>query len=256
MTENNITFKQGNCFEKMKDIKSNSIDLILTDPPYNATQNSWDKEIIDLSKLWKEFDRLIKPNGVIIFFGNQPFTSKLIMSNLKDFRYTLVWEKNRASDFLNSKKKILKIHEDIVIFYKNTPCTYNPQFSYSTPYKKVKANTQETVDKNTNYNEYKSPEVIQSEDGKRYPTTVLKFPRVERPIHPTQKPVPLLEYLIKTFSNEGDMILDPFSGSGSTLRACENTNRSAIGIELDAKYVSMWHGVVEEDEDEGEEFSI
>lgn len=255
MMTDNIKFIQGNCFERMKNISNNSIDLILTDPPYNATQNSWDKEVINLSLLWDEIDRIIKPNGVAIFFSCQPFTSKLIMSNLKDFRYTLVWKKNRPSDFLNSKKKVLKIHEDIVIFYKSTPCTYNPQFSYSTPYKKVKANTQETIDKNTNYNNYKSPEIIQSEDGRRYPTTVLEFSRVERPIHPTQKPVPLLEYLIKTFSNEGDMLLDPFAGSGSTLTACENTKRKVLGIELDEKYVNMWNESILE-YDDGEEFTI
>lgn len=243
-----MEFIVGDCFEKMKDIPDKSIDMILTDPPYGLTKNSWDKEI-PLDLLWNEYNRIIKDTGVIAIFSNQPFTSKLILSNEKNFKYTLVWEKNKFSDFLNAKKKILKIHEDICVFYKKTPSTYNPQFSYKEPYKKVnhsaKINTNAQIPcpttNQTNYNEYSEQPVIESKDGRRYPTSVLKFNRVERPNHPTQKPVPLLEYLIKTFTNENDLVLDTFAGVGSTFFACQNTSRKCICIELMEKYVELFN---------------
>lgn len=230
-----IKLINGDCFIEMKKIKEKTVDLILCDLPYGITKNKWDI-VLDMDKLWLEYDRIIKDNGIIVLFGNQPFTSRLIMSNLKMFRYTLVWEKNKFSDFLNAKKKILKIHEDIIIFYKKSGI-YNPQFTYDKPYKRT--NSQKSIDKQTNYNNYKEKKDIESKDGKRYPTSVLYFERVEKGYHPTQKPVKLLEYLIKTYSNENCLVLDNCMGVGSTAIACKNTNRRFIGIEIDEKYYEI-----------------
>lgn len=224
------------CLIKMKSIASKSIDMILCDLPYGMTKNKWDKKI-PLDILWNDYSRIIKDNGAIILFGSQPFTSELVMSNKKMFRYSLVWEKNKFSDFLNANRKPMKIHEDIVVFYKKSP-TYNPQYTYSTPYSRH--NTQDAVDKQTNYGKHSMNKIINT-DGRRLPTTVLKFNRIERPEHPTQKPIELLEWLIKTYSKENDIILDNCMGVGSTGVACFNTNRKFIGIELDKIYYDIAH---------------
>jgi site-specific DNA-methyltransferase (adenine-specific) len=229
-----IDLRKGDCLELMKDIPDKSIDAIIADLPYGMTKNNWDS-VLPVDKLWEEYNRIIKDNGAIILFGNQPFSSTLIMSNLKMFRYSLVWEKNKFSDFLNAKRKPMKIHEDILIFYKKQP-TYNIQYWYGEPYKRW--NTQEAVDKQTNYGNHKL-NVSESKDGKRLPTTVLKFNRVERPSHPTEKPIDLMEWLIKTYTNENDTVLDNTMGSGTTGVACINTNRNFIGMELDDKYFEI-----------------
>lgn len=228
--EKKISLFEGDCLNIMPRIGDKSIDLILCDLPYGITRNKWDV-VVPFADLWLEYNRIIKDNGAIVLFGNQPFTSKLILSNMKNFRYSLVWEKNKFSDFLNAGRKPLKIHEDIVLFYKKQP-TYNPQYWYSTPYERW--NTQEAVDKQTNYGSHKQNRV--KSEGRRLPTTVLKFNRVERPKHPTQKPVDLLEWLIRSYSNEGDTVLDNCMGVGSTGLASKNTNRPFIGIELDKNY--------------------
>jgi site-specific DNA-methyltransferase (adenine-specific) len=224
----------GDCLVEMKNIETKSVDLILCDLPYGMTKNSWDA-IIPFEKLWTEYNRIIKDNGAIVLFGSQPFTSIMITSNLDMFRYSLVWEKNKFSDFLNAKRKPMKTNEDIAIFYKKQPI-YNPQYWYSTPY--TRWNTQNAVDKQTNYGSHKE-NFVESVDGKRLPTTVLKFNRVERPKHPTQKPVDLLEWLIKTYTNEGNIVLDNCMGVGSTGIACKNLKRSFIGIELEKKYFDI-----------------
>jgi site-specific DNA-methyltransferase (adenine-specific) len=224
----------GDCMQEMKTIPDASIDMILCDLPYGVTKNSWDV-IIPFDTLWKEYKRIIKNNGAILLFGSQPFTSLMITSNLDMFRYSLVWEKNKFSDFLNSKRKPMKTNEDIVVFYKKQP-TYNPQYWYSTPY--TRWNTQSAVDKQTNYGNHKE-NIAESKDGKRLPTTVLKFDRIERPQHPTQKPVELLEWLIKTYTNENETVLDNCMGVGSTGVACKNINRNFIGIELEKKYFDI-----------------
>lgn len=231
--ETNCNIINGDCLIEMKKITDKSIDMILCDLPYGMTKNSWDI-IIPFDKLWCEYNRIIKDNGAIVLFGSQPFTSLMITSNLNMFRYCLVWEKNKFSDFLNSKRKPMKTNEDIAIFYKKQP-VYNPQYWYSTPY--IRWNTQTAVDKQSNYGTHK--ENIVESDGKRLPTTVLKFNRVERPQHPTQKPVDLLEWLIKTYTNENDVILDNCMGVGSTGIACKNINRNFIGIELEQKYYEI-----------------
>jgi len=232
----NITMNliHGDCLEKMNDIQDKSIDMILCDLPYGMTKNKWDT-VIPFDQLWEHYNRVIKDNGAIVLFGSQPFTSIMITSNLKMFRYCLVWEKNKFSDFLNAKRKPMKTNEDICLFYKKQP-TYNPQYTYGDPYKRW--NTQKAVDKQTNYGGHKK-NVAESKDGKRLPTTVLKFNRVERPKHPTQKPQDLLEWLIKTYSNEGELVLDNCMGVGTTGLACKKTNRHFIGIELDSKYYKV-----------------
>jgi site-specific DNA-methyltransferase (adenine-specific) len=220
----------GDCLDVMLNIESGSIDLILCDLPYGITKNKWDI-VIPFDKLWEQYNRIIKKNGAIILFGSQPFTTMLISSNIKYFRYSLVWEKNKFSDFLNAKRKPMKTNEDICIFYKKQP-TYNIQYWYSTPYERW--NTQKAVDKQSNYGSHK--ENVAKSDGERLPTTVLKFNRVERPSHPTQKPTDLLEWLIKSYTNEGDTVLDNCMGVGSTGIAAKKTNRNFIGIELDEIY--------------------
>jgi site-specific DNA-methyltransferase (adenine-specific) len=194
-----IQLRLGDCLHEMKEIPPTSVDLILTDLPYGATKNTWDV-IIPFEDLWKEYTRIIKDNGAIILFGNQPFTSLLITSNLHMFRYTMVWSKNKFSDFLNANKKPMKIHEDILIFYKHQP-VYNIQYTVSTPY--VRWNKQSAIDKQTNYNTYNETTTT-NEDGKRLPTTLLQFNRVERPIHPTQKPESLLKRIILGFSKSSE----------------------------------------------------
>ncbi len=234
MDDKDILLINGDCLIEMKKIKDKSIDMILCDLPYGMTKNNWDI-IIPFDKLWDEYSRIIKIKGAIVLFGSQPFTTKLISSNYKDFRYTLVWEKNKFSDFLNASRKPMKTNEDICIFYKKLP-TYNPQYWYSTPYKRW--NTQDAVDKQTNYGGHKK-NVSESKNGKRLPTTVLKFNRIERPAHPTQKPIDLLEWLIKTYTNENDIVLDNCMGVGSTCVASKNIKRKCIGIELEKKYFDI-----------------
>ena len=226
----NINLINGDCLEHMVKIPDASIDMILCDLPYGMTKNKWDI-VIPFDKLWKQYNRVIKQNGAIVLFGSQPFTSMMIMSNPKMFRYCLVWEKNKFSDFLNAKRKPMKTNEDIAIFYKRQP-TYNPQYWLSTPY--TRWNSQEAVDKQTNYGQHKR-NVVES-DGKRLPTTVLKFNRVERPDHPTQKPTDLLAWLIRTYTNENDTVLDNCMGVGSAGIAAVQEKRKFIGIELDKTY--------------------
>lgn len=230
MKKEKIHLVKGDCLQVMKNIKDKSIDLILCDLPYGVTKNKWDK-IIPFEKLWEQYDRIIKDNGAMVLFGSQPFTTLLISSNMKNFKYCLVWEKNKFSDFLNAKRKPMKTNEDICVFYKKQP-TYNIQYWYSTPYEKW--NTQNAVDKQTNYGNHKKN--VAKSDGKRLPTTVLKFNRVERPKHPTQKPVDLLEWIIKSYTNEGETVLDNCMGVGSTGVAAKKQKRNFIGIELDEKF--------------------
>lgn len=229
----NYNLINGDCLIEMKKITDKSVDMILCDLPYGMTKNVWDV-VIPFDKLWDEYNRIIKDNGAIVLFGSQPFTSLMVTSNIHMFRYCLVWEKNKFSDFLNSKRKPMKTNEDIAVFYKKQP-TYNPQYWYSTPY--TRWNTQTAVDKQSNYGTHKENYV--KSDGIRLPTTILKFNRVERPLHPTQKPTDLLEWLIKTYTNENDVVLDNCMGVGSTGVACKNCKRKFIGIELEQKYYEI-----------------
>lgn len=212
----------------MRLIPDKSVDLILCDLPYGTTRNKWDM-VIPFVDLWKQYERIIKDNGAIVLFSDGLFTVQLIQSNTKLWRYNLVWDKGQGTDFLNANVKPLKCHEDIVVFYKKKP-TYNKQFWYSTPYKPIKAGRG-----STNYGEHEAA-VSESEDGRRNPLTILRYNRDKEKLHPTQKPVALLEYLIKTYTNEGDTVLDNCFGSGSTLEAAVKCGRAVIGFEKEARY--------------------
>ena len=235
VVKDNYKLMFGDCLERMKEIPDGSVDLVLTDPPYGTTQNKWDS-VIDLEAMWKEVWRVMKPNGAVVFTASQPFTTNLISSSLSEFRYALVWEKQKGSDPLNAKRKPLKAHEDIVIFYKKQP-TYNPQFTIGDSY----IRKGDCSVKSENFNKANKTETVIN-DGKRYPKSVLKFTSEgmnRGSLHPTQKPVALLEYLIKTYTQEGETVLDFTFGSCSTGVACLNTNRKFLGIEMDANYYEI-----------------
>lgn len=219
----------GDCLELMKDVPDKSIDMILCDLPYGTTaRNEWDKQI-PINDLWQQYERIIKDNGAICLFAQLPFDKYLAMSNTKLLRYEWIWEKQQGTGHLNAKKMPMKSHENILVFYKKLP-TYNPQMREGTPYKCKSGKG------STNYREQKS--VITENAGNRYPLDVLKF-KSDKGYHPTQKPVALLEYLIKTYTNENETVLDNCMGSGSTGVACINTNRNFIGIEINKNYFDV-----------------
>ena len=230
----NYTLLFGDCLERMKEIPDGSVDLTLTDPPYGTTQCNWDS-VIPFEPMWSELKRIIKPNGAIVLFGAEPFSSLLRCSNIKNFKYDWVWEKSKATGFLNSKKQPLRAHEIISVFYSKPP-TYNPQMTEGVAYNKGvrKEQTDEDV-----YGSFDQVEVKSS--GLRYPRSVQYFKTAESEggFHKTQKPVALLEYLINTYSNEGDTVLDFTFGSCSTGVAALNTNRKFIGIEMEEKYFDI-----------------
>ena len=230
-----VELHNDNCLKIMKDIPDRSIDLILCDLPYGTTKCSWDI-IIPFDELWQQYNRIIKDNGAIVLFGQEPFSSLLRTSNLDMYRYDIYWEKERLTNIMQVKKRVGKTIETISVFYKNQP-TYNPQmikYDGKPRSNKVKnGKLGKLVDDN---NDKSVKEYVDT--GYRYPTQVWKFKRdtLTSNLHPTQKPVALLEELIKTFSNEGDTVLDNCMGSGSTGVASINTNRDFIGIELDENY--------------------
>lgn len=232
--------EQGDCLELMKEIPNESVDMILCDLPYGTTRNKWDC-IIPFEPLWEQYKRVIKQNGAIVLFCDGLFTANLMQSNIKIWRYNLVWDKQRGCDFLNANVKPLKSHEDIAVFYKKKP-TYNKQYWYSKPYKRTKNGSL-----SNNYGDRQTA-WSESEDGKRNPLSILAFARDADRSHPTQKPVALLEYLIRTYTNEGDTVLDNCMGSGSTCVACKNTNRHYIGFELDEKYFEIAKKRIESEE--------
>ena len=228
---------KGDCLEVMKLIPSGSIDAIITDPPYGTTACKWDS-VIDFELMWEQLNRIIKPNGAIVLTASQPFTSALVMSNPNMFKYCMVYEKTKASNYLQAKKQIMKYHEDICVFY-NKQCTYNPQMVKGEPYKKTHRNGNKegaVYSKDTRKNGD-----IFINDGKRYPSSIIKFknPSGRGQLHPTQKPVALMEYLIKTYTNENETVLDFTMGSGTTGVAAKNLNRNFIGIEMDENYFKI-----------------
>lgn len=237
-----IDLYQGDCLEVMKDIPSASIDMILCDLPYGTTKNKWDSAI-PFEPLWEQYKRVIKDNGAIVLFSQMPFGAFLITSNSKMFKYEWIWQKENGTGFLNSKYAPLKIHENILVFSKSSACyvknienamTYNPQMREGFKPYTIK---QSTGSKNYDYKNMKC--CITESNGDRYPIDILQFKRDKEKLHPTQKPVDLLEYLIKTYTNENDLVLDNCMGSGSTGVACKNTNRNFIGIELDKNYFEI-----------------
>lgn len=234
----------GDCLEEMKKIPDGSVDMVMCDLPYGTTQNKWDS-VIDLSRLWTEYKRLC--TGAIVLTAAQPFTSALVMSNLKDFKYQWVWQKEAGTGLLNAKKQPLRDHEDVAVFYSSQP-TYNPQMTVGKPYRCKKGS------ETNNYNP--SGTVITVNDGTRCPKTVLQFARDRNKLHPTQKPVALMEYLIKTYTNEGMTVLDNCAGSGTTGVACVNTGRNFIGIERDEAYFKIASDRIYEAEEKREAAQI
>ena len=224
---------QGDCLEVMDKLieEGVKVDMILADPPYGTTRNKWDS-IIPLNEMWKMLDKLVKPNGAIVLFAQTPFDKALGASNLKMLRYEWIWDKKLGTGHLNAKKMPMKQHENILVFYKKLP-TYNPQMREGQPYHKTPSTT------SSNYG--KQIAMGGTSNGERYPISILEFSNANRNnrLHPTQKPVDLLEYLIKTYTNENETVLDFTMGSGSTGVACVNTNRKFIGIELDEKYFEI-----------------
>ena len=233
----NINLLHGDCLELMKDISDKSIDMILCDLPYGQTaRNKWDS-VIPFEPLWEQYKRIIKDNGVIVLFGNGMFTADLMTSCKHMWRYNLIWEKTQPTGFLNANRMPLRSHEDICVFYKKLP-TYNPQKTAGHARKVSTAEHKRSSKQSTNYNEVNNYSYDSTE---RFPRSVLKFAKdiQKSALHPTQKPVALLEYLIKTYTNDGDTVLDNCMGSGSTGVACLNTNRNFIGIELDEDYFNI-----------------
>ena len=229
-----INLMQGDCLEKMKEIPDGSVDMVLADPPYGTTACNWDS-VIPLEPMWEQLKRVIKPNGAIVMTASQPFTSALVCSNIAWFKYDWVWEKPSAKGHLNAKKQPMRAHESVLVFY-NKQSTYNPQMTTghvrktSTKHKDLNS---EVYNPNTKTVTYDSSE--------RYPRSVqlVKQDTQKSSLHPTQKPVALMEYLIKTYTNENETVLDFTMGSGTTGVACKNLNRSFIGIELDEEYFKI-----------------
>ena len=228
----------GDCLDLMPQIQDGSISAIIADLPYGTTKNNWDS-IIPLDKLWAQYERIIKPDGAIVLFSQQPFTSMLVMSNPKMFKYEWIWEKENGTGFLNANHAPLKIHENILVFgkgatsptKKSVSMTYNPQKTKGKPYTAVQGYS------GSNY----SPTVgnVTISDGMRYPTDILRFQRDKNKYHSTQKPVELCQYLIRTYTNSGGVILDNCCGSGSTIVAAIKEKRQYIGIEKEEKYFDI-----------------
>ena len=231
----NVNLMKGDCLELMKSIPDASVDMILTDPPYGTTACKWDS-VIDLDSMWKELKRVVKPDGAILLFAQTPFDKVLGASNLNMLKYEWIWEKTTATGHLNAKKAPMKAHENILVFYKKLP-TYNPQ---KTQGHVRKTSTADRSKLNGEcYGTQEGVTVYDSTD--RYPRSVQLFSTDKQRValHPTQKPVALLEYLIKTYTNENETVLDFTMGSGSTGVACVNTNRNFIGIESDENYFNI-----------------
>jgi site-specific DNA-methyltransferase (adenine-specific) len=214
----------GDCLEKMKEIPSGSVDMVMCDLPYGTTQNKWDS-VIPLEPLWKEYKRICK--GAVVLTASQPFTSALVTSNLPDFKYAWVWEKSAATGHLNAKRMPMKLHEDILVFGEGL---YNPQDLK--PFNK-------TVRRGNNGTNFGVSGTENFQEWTNYPRSILRIPNDSKAVHPTQKPVALMEYLIRTYTNPGDTVLDNTMGSGTTGVACVNTGREFIGIERDPEYFAI-----------------
>ena len=243
-----IDLRLGDCLEVMKTIESGSIDAVICDLPYNTTNAKWDKTL-HLDKLWVQYNRIIKVNGVVILTAQQPFTSALIMSNPKMFNHNWTWEKDKCANFQLAKYQPLKTTEDILIVTKGgftydakNKCTYNPIMTSRKPRKPTKETKRSN--KMIEINPRPNPTSFKSDNNfiadKNYPKNLIYFKTEHKNrLHPTQKPLSLMEYLIKTYTNENDLILDNTMGSGSTMVACKNLNRQGIGIEKEEKYFKI-----------------
>ncbi|MBI3411844.1 MAG: site-specific DNA-methyltransferase [Planctomycetes bacterium] len=220
-----------NCLDAMPLLPDRCIDLILSDLPYGVTANPWDS-IIDLDRLWIEYKRIIKPRSAIVLTAQCPFDKLLGMSNREWLRYEWIWEKSRASGFVHAKHAPLKAHENVLVFYQRHP-RYNPQFTEGKPYV-----TGGRARYQRNFGKYVGA-VVTTNTGYRYPRSVLRINSEGRPVHPTQKPVALFEYLIRTYTKPGDLVLDSCIGSGTTAIACLNAGRNFVGFELDPDFFQI-----------------
>ena len=217
---------QGDCLELMKYIPDGSVDMILCDLPYGTTQNKWDS-VIPFNDLWVEYRRVC--NGMIVLTASQPFTSRVVMSAPDLFKYAWVWEKSAATGHLNAKRMPMKLHEDILVFYCGNH-VYNPQDLI--PHNKI-------TRRGSNGSNFGDSGKNNFQEWTNYPRSIIRFPHEAKPVHPTQKPVALMEYLIKTYTNENETVLDNCMGSGTTGVACVNTGRKFIGVEMDEKYFNI-----------------
>ena len=233
---------KGDCLEVMKSIPSGSIDAIITDPPYGITACKWDS-VIDFGLMWKQLNRIIKPNGAIVLFGSEPFSSALRMSNIKNYKYDWIWEKQQGANFANVNYQPFRVSETISVFgdfatsfNRKKPKNYNPQKTDGKPYSCIAGKSKhDTLNKGSARNGgFKT-----NSDGKRHPRNIIKFLHDRNKQHPTQKPVLLMEYLIKTYTNENETVLDFTMGSGTTGVAAKNLNRDFIGIEMDEGYFKI-----------------
>lgn len=229
----------GDCLEVMTDIKDKSIDLILCDLPYAVTQNKADI-LIPFDRLWAQYERIIKDNGCIALFGQGVFYVDLVNSNRKLFRYDLVWDKKLTTGFLNANRMPLRQHEQIAIFYKNLP-TYNPQFTEGNPLHGKGSKVFEKAVVNNNYGKFEANDDTRKGSTQKHPTSILSFQKPHPSVakHRTEKSIELLEYLIKTYTNENQVVLDNCMGAGSCGVACVTTNRNFVGIELDESYYNI-----------------
>lgn len=243
------TLHCGECLEVMDLIQRDSVDMVLCDLPYGTTKNKWDV-VIPLRQMWDAYARILKRQGIIVLFGSQPFTSDLIQSNKEMFKYELIWNKMYGKDFQNANRRPMKSHENVLIFYRDTPI-YSPQM---TPRAKPIDNRKWKDDKkaSVNHKSFSCKDVTKKIYEAKYPVSVIEINGADKEcnntkrVHPTQKPVALMEYLIKTYTNEGDTVLDNCMGSGSTGVAAKRLNRNFIGIELDQKYFDIAKQRIEE----------
>jgi len=235
----NINIKLGDCISLMNDIEDCSIDLILCDLPFQKTKNEWDKTI-PFEKLWNQYNRIIKENGAIILFGQGSFYIDLVNSNRENFRYDLVWDKKMTTGFLNSNRQPLRKHEQIAVFYKKQP-TYNPIFTEGQPLHGKGKNYKTADIKNNNYGKFNMLDDYRKGTTQKYPTSIISIQKVHpsKTIHPTEKPVELMQYLIETYTKPGEIVLDNCMGSGTVGIACLNSNRNFVGIEINENYYNL-----------------
>jgi site-specific DNA-methyltransferase (adenine-specific) len=231
-----VELYNDDCFQIFENLisKGVKVDMVLVDPPYGTIQSEWDK-VLPLDKMWQALDKLTTERTPKVFFSAQPFTSHLVLSNLKEYKYEIIWDKVNPVGFLNANKQPLRVHENIMVFYKKQ-CLYNKQFTYGEPYgKRSRGKTEKRQ-----YGEFDAHE-LNNTDGKRFPKSIVTQSNANRSeiYHPTQKPQNILEYLIKTYTNEGDTILDFCMGAGSSGVACQNLGRNFIGIEKDEGYFKI-----------------
>ena len=240
-SSHNYELHLGDCLEIMDTIDDKSIDFICCDLPYGTTSIEWDS-VLDFNKMWEQYGRIIKPKGVMCLFGSQPFSAQLICSKIKWFRYELVWNKNKCGSPGLAKHRPMKTHENILIFSKKSGGTYNPQMEKGEPFKRKSKNPEGYVSKSNDHKYGLKPVTEFENKGTRYPKSIVNISRdfsAQQQVHPTQKPVPLLEWLIKTYSNEGDTVLDNCMGSGSTGVAAVKLNRKFIGMDNNSKYYNI-----------------